>query len=91
MTTIGYILELIICSGIFLVVYRWLLAKKVSYGMCRAFILTSMLLAVVIPAMNVPVLMLERPFLSFIKKVPKKQPIGIISLAATQIIFAVTE
>ena len=55
MTTIGYILELIICSGIFLVVYRWLLAKKVSYGMCRAFILTSMLLAVVIPAMNVPV------------------------------------
>ncbi len=55
MTTIGYILELIICSGIFLVVYRWLLAKKVSYGMCRAFILTSMLLAAAIPAMNIPV------------------------------------
>ena len=55
MTTIGYILELIICSGIFLVVYRWLLAKKVSFEMCRAFILTSMLLAVAIPAMNIPV------------------------------------
>ncbi len=53
--TFRYIIEVIVCSGIFLVVYRWLLAKKVSYGMCRAFILTSMLLAVAIPAMNIPV------------------------------------
>ena len=54
MTAIRYIIEVIVCSGLFLVAYRWLLAKKVSFGLCRAFIMTSMLLAVVVPAMNVP-------------------------------------
>ena len=54
MRMIGYIIEVIICSGLFLVAYRWLLAKKVSFGLCRAFIITSMLLAAAIPAMNVP-------------------------------------
>ena len=49
-----YIIEVIVCSGLFLVAYRWLLAKKVSFGHCRAFIMTSMLLAVGIPVMNVP-------------------------------------
>ena len=54
MRMIGYIIEVIICSGLFLVAYRWLLAKKVSFGLCRTFIITSMLLAAAIPAMNVP-------------------------------------
>ena len=54
MTAIRYIIEMIICSGLFLVAYRWLLAKKVSFGLCRSFIILSMLLAVAIPAMNVP-------------------------------------
>ena len=49
-----YIIEVIVCSGLFLVAYRWLLAKKVSFGLCRAFIMTSMVLAVGIPMMNVP-------------------------------------
>ena len=49
-----YIIEVIVCSGLFLVAYRWLLAKKISFGLCRAFIMTSMLLAVGIPVMNVP-------------------------------------
>ena len=53
--TIRYIIEVIVCSGLFLVAYRWLLVRKVSFGLCRAFIMTSMLLAAVIPAMNVPV------------------------------------
>ena len=51
---IGYIIEVIICSGLFLVAYRWLLARKVSFGLCRTFIIASMLLAVAIPAMNIP-------------------------------------
>ena len=50
-----YILEVIVCSGLFLVAYRWLLAKKVNFSLCRAFIMTSMLIAVAIPAMNVPI------------------------------------
>ena len=56
MSVLRYITEVIVCSGLFLVVYRWLLARKISFGLCRAFIMTSMLLAVVIPAMNVPLL-----------------------------------
>ena len=50
-----YIIEVIVGSGLLLVAYRWMLARKVSFGLCRTFIMTSMLLAVVIPAMNVPV------------------------------------
>ena len=56
MSVLRYITEVIVCSGLFLVVYRWLLARKISFGLCRVFIMTSMLLAVVIPAMNVPLL-----------------------------------
>ena len=56
MSVLRYITEVIVCSGLFLVVYRWMLARKISFGLCRAFIMTSMLLAVVIPAMNVPLL-----------------------------------
>ena len=55
MRILSYIIEVIVCSGLFLVAYRWLLAKNVSFGLCRAFIMTSMLLAVAIPTMNVPV------------------------------------
>ena len=54
MSAIKYIIEMIICSGLFLVAYRWLLAKKVGFGLCRTFIVMSMLLAVAIPAMDVP-------------------------------------
>ncbi len=54
MSAIRYIIEMIICSGLFLVAYRWLLAKKVGFGLCRAFIVMSMLMAVAIPAMDVP-------------------------------------
>ena len=54
MSAIRYIIEMIICSGLFLVAYRWLLAKKIGFGLCRAFIVMSMLLAVAIPAMDVP-------------------------------------
>ena len=52
--TIRYIIEVIICSGLFMVIYRWLLARKVGFRLCRAFIVTSMFLAAAIPAMNIP-------------------------------------
>ena len=55
MEMMKYILEVTLCSGLFLVAYRWLLAKKVNFGLCRAFIMASMLIAVAIPAMNVPI------------------------------------
>ena len=54
MKAIEYILEVLICSGLFLVLYRWLLAGKVSYRICRAYIVGTMLLAAVIPVLDVP-------------------------------------
>ena len=54
MQVLGYIVGTLVCSGLFLVAYRWLLAGKVGYKMCRAFILASMALAALIPALDVP-------------------------------------
>ena len=54
MSILRYIVEVTVCSGLFLVAYRWLLARKVCFGLCRTFIIASMLLALAIPAMNIP-------------------------------------
>lgn len=54
MQVLGYIVGTLVCSGLFLVAYRWLLAGKVGYRMCRVFILASMALAALIPALDVP-------------------------------------
>ena len=54
MKIMEYILEVLICSGLFLVLYRWLLAGKVGYRICRTYIVGTMLLAAVIPALDVP-------------------------------------
>ncbi|MBR2064988.1 MAG: M48 family metalloprotease, partial [Bacteroidales bacterium] len=54
MSVFRYIIEVIVCSGLFMVFYRWLLAGKISFRLCRAYIMTTMLLAAVIPALNVP-------------------------------------
>ena len=55
MSVISFIVESLICSGLFLVLYRWMLAKKVSFRLCRIYLLTTMLLSVTIPVMEVPV------------------------------------
>ena len=54
MNTVGYIIEVLISSGLFLALYRWLLAGKVRYMICRAYIVGTMLLAAVIPLLDVP-------------------------------------
>ena len=53
--TFKYIIEVIICSALFLVCYRWMIARKVSFRICRMYILATMMLSLAIPAMNVPV------------------------------------
>lgn len=55
MSILGYMIEVIVCSGLFLALYRWLIAKKVAFRMCRAYLIITMLLSAAIPAMNVPV------------------------------------
>lgn len=54
MNTVGYIIEVLISSGLFLALYRWLLAGKVRFRICRAYIVGAMLLAAVIPLLDVP-------------------------------------
>ena len=54
MSVISFIVESLICSGLFLVLYRWMLAKKVGFRICRAYLIVTMLLSVTIPIMDVP-------------------------------------
>lgn len=54
MSVISFIVESLICSGLFLVLYRWMLAKKVSFRICRAYLIVMMVLSVTIPIMDVP-------------------------------------
>lgn len=54
MSVISFIVESLICSGLFLVLYRWMLAKKVSFRICRAYLIVTMVLSVTIPVMDVP-------------------------------------
>ena len=60
MTTLSFIVESLICSGLFLVLYRWMLAKKVSFSLCRVYLIVTMVLSVTIPVMNVPMYTSEK-------------------------------
>ena len=55
MQVLQYIVETVACSGLFLVVYRWLIAKRLSFGLCRRYLLATMLLSLLIPALELPV------------------------------------
>lgn len=54
MSAISFTIESLICSGLFLVLYRWMLAKKVGFRICRAYLIVTMVLSVTIPVMDVP-------------------------------------
>ena len=49
-----YIIELFLCSGLFLLLYRWVIVRKVKYGFCRKYLVIAMLLSATIPVFNVP-------------------------------------
>ncbi|MBR5958676.1 MAG: M48 family metalloprotease [Salinivirgaceae bacterium] len=49
-----YIMEFYLCSGLFMLLYRWLIVKKPNYGLCRKYLIITMLLSAIIPALNVP-------------------------------------
>ncbi len=49
-----YIIETFLCSGLFLLFYRMMIMKKVSYGFCRRYLVITMILSVTIPFLNVP-------------------------------------
>ncbi len=54
MTYFFYSIAVIVCSGLFLLLYKLLISRKADYTFCRRYLIMTMLLAVVIPSMNVP-------------------------------------
>lgn len=55
MDALEYIIEVTVCSGLFLALYRWLISGKTGYRICRMYILTAMTASAVIPALDIPV------------------------------------
>lgn len=51
---IFYILSVIVCSGIFYLLYRTFVQRKASYTFCRHYLILTMLLAAIIPTLKVP-------------------------------------
>ncbi len=56
-------LEVIVCSGLLLAFYQFLLARKVPYRAARHFLLASALLSVLIPLLRLPILPAETVYL----------------------------
>ena len=50
----GYLVEVLLCSGLFVALYRLLLARRVNYTLCRRYLVGTMLLAAIIPALELP-------------------------------------
>ncbi|MDY6443448.1 MAG: hypothetical protein SPK76_00275, partial [Bacteroidales bacterium] len=59
-----YMLEVIVCSGLLLAFYQFLLARKVPYRAARRFLLASALLSLLIPALRLPILPAETVYLT---------------------------
>ena len=49
-----YVVEMLFCSGLLLAFYRLLLVRKVSFAVCRRYLVVSVSLATVIPALDIP-------------------------------------
>lgn len=75
-----YILEVIVCSGLLLAFYQFLLVRKVPYRACRRYLLASALLSVIIPALRLPILPAQTVFLE-IPVVTGAEPAGVSPVA----------
>lgn len=51
-----YLVEMVVCSGVFYLLYRLLLEGKIPHSAARIYLLLSMTLALIIPAMELPIL-----------------------------------
>lgn len=50
-----YAIEIVLCSGLFLALYRLLIQRKAGYTFCRRYLVVTLILAAAIPAFDVPV------------------------------------
>jgi len=49
-----YSFSVIVCSGMFMLLYSLFVSRKAGYTFCRRYLLVGMLLSVLIPTLNVP-------------------------------------
>lgn len=49
-----YLLKVLFCSGLLLGLYRLLLVRRIPYRACRRYLVAAMVVAAVIPALNIP-------------------------------------
>lgn len=50
-----YMMEVIVCSGVFMTLYMLLLERKVGFGFCRLYLLCTAIIAAIIPLLDIPV------------------------------------
>lgn len=53
-TLLAYPIEVLVCSGLFLLLYRLLLMRRVEETLCRRYLVGGMVLAVLIPMLELP-------------------------------------
>ena len=54
-----YVVEVLICSGVFTALYSLLLERRVSYLFARLYLVLSVVVAALIPVINIPVYTVE--------------------------------
>lgn len=74
-----YSFSVIICSGMFMLLYSLFVSRKAGYTFCRRYLLVGMLLSVLIPTLNVPLYHIDkrkadRRTAALIESAPSTQP-----------------
>lgn len=50
-----YIVQTVVCSGVLLLLYKALVDRQLPCGVCRVYLIVSMIVGAVIPVLNIPV------------------------------------
>lgn len=50
-----YIMEVVLCSGVLLALYKGLFERRIPFRACRIYLLAAVMLSAVIPALHIPV------------------------------------
>ena len=74
-----YSFSVIVCSGMFMLLYSLFVSRKAGYTFCRRYLLVGMLLSVLIPTLNVPLYHIDtrnanRRTAALIEAAPTTQP-----------------
>ena len=75
-----YMVEVLICSGVFTALYSLLLERRVSYLFARLYLVLSVVVAALIPVINIPVYTVE------VAAVMTDVSVGQLSAVATEVV-----